>query len=262
MDFERAFFVCLSFKIKIDMRILYTIFILLCFQTLIYSQYLILPADVTIKEPKMKLFQETSLTPLMGQFTGGELFRDRMTYYSDLVSENLNEWIKEEESGSVIYTSQDSTVNINKLKGLIIREISVYESLKSKPIFGYGGIKPVEGANTKEYLNILREEYGVKYVIYVFANSLHAEGTFKKHEFPHYKGHTFFYGVVLDTETGYIEIIKEVKDKQYPDLGNKKNALISIDSYRPIFHIVDDEYMLKRCKKLQGKLKKKMNQLD
>lgn len=250
---------------KDSMRYITIILFIIGFQFNANTQILIIPSDMSIKKPKMTLFGEVALLPSASQLVGGKLFHERNEFYSEMISENINSWFKQTYPNTKIYNSQDSLVNINKLKGAILREIPVYQSHHSKALFGSSGYKGVEGANTKYYLNILKEEYNVKYVVYVFANSIyHEDGLFFSTEFPEYAGHSYFYGVVLDTDTGYIEIIKDLKDKQRsrsvstaPGFSNQKHV-----EKTPIFKKVDDNYIISRCKKLQAKLKRKIDKLE
>lgn len=247
------------------MKYTLTFLVLLTFIALSSAQVLIIPSDISIKEPQIGLFGQTALTPIASEFVGGKMFHERNTYFSEMISAKMNAWMKETYPNVIIYDPQDSIVNLNKLKGAILREMSVYESLKTRPLFGSGGFKPKEGANTKYLLNKLKEKYNVKYVVYVFANSLYREdGLFFSTEFPEYRGHSRFFGVLLDTETGYIEVIKNVKDKNRSRLvsiapGFSNNKYVE---RTPIFKKVNEKYIAKRCKKIQKKLSRKIAKLN
>lgn len=244
------------------MRVFCTFIILFCFHSFSKAQVLIIPSDVSIKKPKMKLFQESALYPGLSQLVGGETFFDRNTYYSKLVTENMNHWLESNFDDAVLYQMTDSIVDLNKLQGAILREYPIYESYKSKPIFGRSGNFPTEGANTKEILGKLREEYQVDYVVWTFVNSILADDLFIKNEFPEYRGHSVFYSVVLNTKTGHIEVAVKVKDKEQLDIVNSNQLAVLGEPYRPIYKNINDKYIVRRCEKLQAKLKRRMKKLN
>ncbi len=231
------------------MRFVLTLFILSVFVSFSSAQVLIIPSDISIKKPKNPLLAiDIQLTPLYSQFFGGKIYHEEIKYFSNTITDEMNSWFDREFTNVKIYEPSAQVVDLNKFKGAILRETQVYDIYKSKPLFGYGANAPTEGANTKEYLEILRKEYQASYVVYIFAVSLYTNlesaEIHPTSEVPEYRGFSYFYGIILDTKTGHIENISIVKDKTYP-----------------IYKDVNQKYITKRCKKLQRKMKNKINRL-
>ncbi len=242
------------------MRFILTTFAILTVFTLSTAQILILPSDFYIKKQKNRFSAELSLYPMTRLLNESDAFNDRIKHYSKIMTDEMNSWMKNEISQAIIYDQNKHDIDIIKLKNSILREYGVYEGNDTKPLFGSSGNKPTEGVNTKTQLNEIREKYDIKYIVFAFANSIHSKDYVNKSHLPEYIGHSWFYGFVLDTKTGHIEIVVRSKDKEKPKLT--KESQYYRPAYDPFFYKVDDKYVDKRCRKIQNKLSRKISSLE
>lgn len=227
------------------------LFALLFMATNAVSQILVLPSEYIITKPARSIFEELSTVPMAAINRNDFELED---YYNEILQASMQNWFEDNYEAVTFYQLEDSLINYIAFQGGVKREQPIYEALKSKPIFGYGGHKPIPGKNIQRYTVKLGEVYDAEYVIYTNITSLLKASRRDRNDKPDYRGHLTGYCWIIEAKTG--EILHQAKQRG-PRKYEKKFLAEGYDAV-PRYKVVDEDYVLRFSKKLQSKLKRKL----
>jgi len=228
------------------------------------SQFLLIPSDYFVKPNsekllnnnvlnKMLISEDISLQPSTNVFSERR-FPELDEHYLEIMTEELDKVLLEIYPEMVEFDYDKSPVNLEQIQNSIFAETTVYHALKTKPLFGYGGRKPVAGENTKKFTNQLQTTFNIDYIVFASVISIKSETTKVPQDVDEYKGWSILYAWIIDAESG--EILKEitVKGPKRPNFSKYSN-----ESYVKVYSKINDKKVVQTFRKGVKKISKKMD---